>query len=102
MVKWEYLVVEFFPDIYVSGLAGLKSGSQHRVIENGSKRIILNAQFAQLQVREHGESSQKHDFPELPEFVDYLNDLGSKGWEMVTRDDPGRKYIFKRPRAQAG
>lgn len=94
-MKWEYLVVDYFPDIYVGGLGAVKSGLNHKVIENGRKQIILNAEFPELQVREHGD--RKYGFAELPQFADYLNDLGSKGWELVATDEPGRKYVFKRP-----
>jgi hypothetical protein len=102
MLKWEYLVVEFFPDIYNSGFDGIKSGPKHKVIENGRIEVILKAEFNQVQVREHGAMDEKMRYPELPEFVDYLNRLGSDGWEMVAKDADDRKYYFKRRVEEAG
>jgi hypothetical protein len=102
MVKWEYLVVEFFPDIYNAGFDGMKSGPKHKVIENGRIEVMLNGEITQVQVREHGTLGEKIRFPELPEFVDYLNGLGSDGWEMVAKDADGAKYYFKRPVQEAG
>lgn len=83
MKQWEYKYIQFFPDIYVSAFSGIRSGIKHMIVEDGKKTVILNGEFKRTQVREHGDANDKEDILELPEFIDYLNQLGREGWEVI-------------------
>lgn len=97
MKQWEYKYIQFFPDIYVSGFS-IRSGIKHMIVEDGKKTIILNGEFKRTQVREHGDANAKEDFMELPEFIDYLNQLGREGWEVIgdIGNQRGRNFLLKR------
>ena len=97
MKKWEYKYIRFFPDIYVSGFS-IRSGIRHMIVEDGKNTIILNGEFKRTQVREHGEAKDKEDFMELPEFIDYLNQLDREGREVIgdVGHQRGINYLLKR------
>jgi len=97
MKQWEYKYIQFFPDIYVSGL-NIRSGNKHILVEDGKKTVTLNGEFERTHVREHGEAKDKDAFTELPEFIDYLNQLGREGWEVIgdIGHQNGINFLLKR------
>jgi hypothetical protein len=98
MNRWEYKYIQFFPDIYAGAIIGVRSGNKHMIVEDGRKTIVLNGEFKKIQVREHGDPLVKEAFIELPEFIDYLNELGREGWEIIGDIglQPGINFLLKR------
>lgn len=91
MKQWEYRYIEFFPEIYNNGN---RSGKKHTIVEDGKKTIILNGEFRRTKVTEHGPGNNNEVFVELPEFIDYLNQLGREGWEVIGDIGGHRAHSF--------
>ncbi len=43
-------------------------------------------------------NGKAHTLPLDLDFYQYLNQLGSQGWELIGFDDVGHAYMFKRPK----
>jgi hypothetical protein len=77
MQQWEYLQVVVEPD---------NKNQPYKAVEANGQSL------AQKRGAVLGGST-------YPLFTDYIGDLGSEGWELVTVvGDIGQVYIFKRPK----